>query len=203
MRLLYLLPQHIAGDIAVASPPAHDTHRTRSPKTSTRSPYESRFRLSLISSELHITHSVCRHLHIMSRPQSSHCDMSGRRTPKRRILVISSSELSSSSSSTVSVPSSQEKLVPVPSSREKLVRQGLLAGLSGKPFEDVKFFAFSRRAVTGQIDRPLPILANGALIRHASSHFNDGLIILPFSFFTLRQLLPRCPFCHNSHKQHN
>ena len=82
MRLLYLLPQHIAGGIAVSSPPAHNTHGKRSPKSGTRSLCASRFRRSLISSEFHSTHGVCRHLYIKSRPQSSHGLI-----PQRRIVV--------------------------------------------------------------------------------------------------------------------
>ncbi|KAI1796417.1 hypothetical protein LXA43DRAFT_618515 [Ganoderma leucocontextum] len=63
---------------------------------------------------------------------------------------------------------------PTLSSQEKHTREVLLASLSGKPFEDLKFYAFSRRTSAGQIDQPLPILANSTLIRHTSPHFNEG-----------------------------
>ena len=50
-------------------------------------------------------------------------------------------------------------------------RAALVASVSGRSFEDVKFFLFSRRARTGRVDTPLPLLANGALIRKAAPHF--------------------------------
>lgn len=56
--------------------------------------------------------------------------------------------------------------------RETLFQAALLASAGGTPFEDVKFFAFSRRRKGGIIDQPLPLLANSTCIRKASSHFS-------------------------------
>lgn len=58
------------------------------------------------------------------------------------------------------------------STREKITREVLLSTVSGKPFEDVKFFAFSRHSRKGTIDRPLPLISNSALIAHTSTHFS-------------------------------
>lgn len=59
-------------------------------------------------------------------------------------------------------------------SREKIQRAALLASTTGQSFEDVKFFAFSRCTRNDGIDTPLPLFANSALIRKASSHFDFG-----------------------------
>ncbi|KAI0645432.1 hypothetical protein C8Q79DRAFT_911621 [Trametes meyenii] len=56
--------------------------------------------------------------------------------------------------------------------REAVLRSALLASASGVPFEDVKFYAFSRRSASGLVDTPMPLLANSAHIRKASSHFD-------------------------------
>ncbi|RPD78281.1 hypothetical protein L226DRAFT_567942 [Lentinus tigrinus ALCF2SS1-7] len=48
----------------------------------------------------------------------------------------------------------------------------MLASITNGTFEDVKFYTFSRRTRAGTIDSPLPLYANSALIRKASSHFN-------------------------------
>ncbi|KAI0769671.1 hypothetical protein BD413DRAFT_477311 [Trametes elegans] len=71
--------------------------------------------------------------------------------------------------------------IPVASStREDVLQAALLASASGRPFEDVKFFAFSRLTHTGDVDTPLPLFANSTLIRKASSHF-DYLITQGFA----------------------
>ncbi|KAI1796420.1 hypothetical protein LXA43DRAFT_1057726 [Ganoderma leucocontextum] len=65
--------------------------------------------------------------------------------------------------------SDMQKVSPVASaSRDRVQRAALLASITGRSFEDVKFFAFSRRTRNGSIDTPLPLLANSALIRKAS-----------------------------------
>ncbi|CDO69307.1 hypothetical protein BN946_scf184976.g26 [Trametes cinnabarina] len=67
----------------------------------------------------------------------------------------------------------QVEVRPVASaSREELLRAALLASASGKSFEDLKFYVFSRRTRDGNVDRPLPVLANSVLLRKASSHFD-------------------------------
>ncbi|KAH9895071.1 hypothetical protein C8Q73DRAFT_645496 [Cubamyces lactineus] len=58
------------------------------------------------------------------------------------------------------------------SSREDVLRAALLASVNGSSFEDVKFFAFSRRNREGLVDKPMPVLANSTLLRKASSHFD-------------------------------
>ncbi|OJT09295.1 hypothetical protein TRAPUB_14292, partial [Trametes pubescens] len=58
------------------------------------------------------------------------------------------------------------------SSREAILQAALLASASGRSFEDVNFFVFSRRRLDGLVDHPLPLLANSTLIRKASSHFD-------------------------------
>ena len=59
-------------------------------------------------------------------------------------------------------------------SRDEVQRAVLLASVVGQPFEDVKFWVFSRRASDGTVDTPLPLLANSRLPRKASSHFGFG-----------------------------
>ena len=59
-----------------------------------------------------------------------------------------------------------------PLSREQVQRVTMMESIAGKPFEDVKFFAFSRRNIAGAIDTPLPLSANCRHIRRASSHFD-------------------------------
>ena len=69
-----------------------------------------------------------------------------------------------------------QEVSPVASaSRDQVQRAALLASLSGRSFEDVKFFAFSCRTRDGNASKPLPLLANSALLRKASSHFDFGL----------------------------
>ncbi|KAM5532554.1 hypothetical protein V8D89_013760 [Ganoderma adspersum] len=69
--------------------------------------------------------------------------------------------------------SDSQNISPVAStSRDQVQRAALLASVTGRSFEDVKFFAFSRRTRNGSVDTPLPLLANSALIRKASSHFD-------------------------------
>lgn len=71
--------------------------------------------------------------------------------------------------------SDSQTVPPVAStSRDQVQRAALLASVTGRPFEDVKFFAFSRRTRNGMVDAPLPLLANSALIHKASSHFDFG-----------------------------
>ena len=68
-------------------------------------------------------------------------------------------------------------------SRDQIQRAMMLASIAGQSFEDVKFFAFSRRNRTGRIDTPLPLLANSALIRKASPHFELGKSSKPPQFY--------------------
>lgn len=71
-----------------------------------------------------------------------------------------------------STPLATPALTEIPlATRETLFQTALLASAGGTPFEDVKFFAFSRRRKGGIIDQPLPLLANSTCIRKASSHF--------------------------------
>ncbi|KAI0690191.1 hypothetical protein C8T65DRAFT_817442, partial [Cerioporus squamosus] len=60
------------------------------------------------------------------------------------------------------------------SNPSSVVHQAFLASITGRAFEDVKFFAFSRRTLSapGTVDRPLPLLANSALLCSATSHFD-------------------------------
>ncbi|TFK94559.1 hypothetical protein K466DRAFT_475956 [Polyporus arcularius HHB13444] len=53
-----------------------------------------------------------------------------------------------------------------------VVHQAFLASITGRAFEDVKFFAFSRRTRTGSVDSPRPLLANSALLCSAAPHFD-------------------------------
>ncbi|KAI0745444.1 hypothetical protein C8Q76DRAFT_605875 [Earliella scabrosa] len=66
--------------------------------------------------------------------------------------------------------------IPVPLStatREQVSQYALLTSITGGTFEDVKFFAFSRRAASGEsVGTPRPLFGNSALIRKASSHFD-------------------------------
>ncbi|KAI0779797.1 hypothetical protein C8Q74DRAFT_1199511 [Fomes fomentarius] len=55
---------------------------------------------------------------------------------------------------------------------EQVHRAALLASVTGQCFEDVKFFAFSRRTQSGSVNTPLPLFANSTMIRKASSHFD-------------------------------
>ena len=67
------------------------------------------------------------------------------------------------------------QVTPVASITLKEVhRAALLASVTGRQFEDVKFFAYSRRTRNGAVDTPLPLLANSTLIRKASAHFDYG-----------------------------
>ena len=68
---------------------------------------------------------------------------------------------------TIPLPPSSVALPP----RVDVLRAALISSLSGQSLEDVKFFVFSRRTLTGSVDTPLPLLANSSLIRKASPHF--------------------------------
>ena len=59
-------------------------------------------------------------------------------------------------------------------SRAQLLQATVLASLTGKAFEDVKFFAFSRRARDGIVDQPKSLVANSSLVQKATSHFDPG-----------------------------
>ncbi|TBU29595.1 hypothetical protein BD311DRAFT_692770 [Dichomitus squalens] len=55
-------------------------------------------------------------------------------------------------------------------------RAAILASITGKPFEDVKFYAFSRRLRNRKaVGNALPLVANSALIRNVTAHFNPLL----------------------------
>lgn len=72
-----------------------------------------------------------------------------------------------------STPMATPALPEIPlATRETLFQTALLASAGGTPFEDVKFFAFSRWRKGGIIGQPLPLLANSTCIRKASSHFS-------------------------------
>ncbi|TBU64518.1 hypothetical protein BD310DRAFT_806323 [Dichomitus squalens] len=50
----------------------------------------------------------------------------------------------------------------------------ILANITGRPYDDVKFFAFSRRSRNGSVDTPLSLVANSRLVLKAAPHF--GLV---------------------------
>lgn len=64
--------------------------------------------------------------------------------------------------------------------REQVSQLAMLASITSGTFEDVKFYTFSRRTRAGNVDRPLPLYGNSALIRKASRHF-DGVLMQGFS----------------------
>ncbi|KAH9942342.1 uncharacterized protein BXZ73DRAFT_87955 [Epithele typhae] len=55
--------------------------------------------------------------------------------------------------------------------RDQVQRAAMLASVSGRSFEDIKFWAFSRRSHTGVVDEPLPLLANSGLLHKVTDHF--------------------------------
>ncbi|KAH9942345.1 uncharacterized protein BXZ73DRAFT_87961 [Epithele typhae] len=55
--------------------------------------------------------------------------------------------------------------------RDQVQRAAMLASVSGRSFEDIKFWAFSRRSYTGVVDKPLPLLANSGLLHKVTDHF--------------------------------
>ncbi|KAI1796418.1 hypothetical protein LXA43DRAFT_879681 [Ganoderma leucocontextum] len=61
--------------------------------------------------------------------------------------------------------------------REEVSQYTMLASIEGGTFEDVKFYAFSRRARSGRVDTPRVLFGNSALIRKASSHFDFGTFL--------------------------
>ncbi|KAI0690193.1 hypothetical protein C8T65DRAFT_672029 [Cerioporus squamosus] len=70
-------------------------------------------------------------------------------------------------------PASGDPPMPVNAmSREQVSQFAMLASMTQGNFEDVKFYAFSRRTRAGAVDKPLPLYANSALIRKASTHFD-------------------------------
>ncbi|KAL1942536.1 hypothetical protein VTO73DRAFT_6138 [Trametes versicolor] len=79
---------------------------------------------------------------------------------------------SKSSSNRVALPSWSPILPVASSSREAILKASLLASATGRSFEDVNFFVFSRRRLDGLVDHPLPLRANSSLIRKASPHFD-------------------------------
>ncbi|KAH9942346.1 uncharacterized protein BXZ73DRAFT_97759 [Epithele typhae] len=61
---------------------------------------------------------------------------------------------------------------PTPSpTRDEVQRATLLASLSGQQFEDLKFFAFSRRREGGIVDTPLPLFVSSPFIHRTTDHF--------------------------------
>ena len=57
----------------------------------------------------------------------------------------------------------------------QLHRTAILASITGQPFEDMKFFAFSRRTRTRKaVSKALPLVANSRFIRNATAHFDSG-----------------------------
>lgn len=71
-------------------------------------------------------------------------------------------------------------------------RAAILANISGKPYDDVKFFAFSRRTRDGAVDTPLPLVANSRLVRKAAPHFDLGTSHFSYkrvNFFLMEALL--------------
>ncbi|TBU29591.1 hypothetical protein BD311DRAFT_756443 [Dichomitus squalens] len=53
-------------------------------------------------------------------------------------------------------------------------RAAILANITGRPYDDIKFFAFSRRTQNGTVDIPLSLVANSRLVLKAAPHF--GLV---------------------------
>lgn len=84
----------------------------------------------------------------------------------------SKSTVKSSSDRAVVLPSWSPILPVASSSREAILKASLLASATGRSFEDVNFFVFSRRRLDGLVDHPLPLRANSSLIRKASPHFD-------------------------------
>ena len=57
----------------------------------------------------------------------------------------------------------------------QLHRAAILASITGQPFEDVNFYAFSRRTRTRKaVSKALPLVANSRFIRNATAHFDSG-----------------------------
>ncbi|KAH9942339.1 uncharacterized protein BXZ73DRAFT_74615 [Epithele typhae] len=55
--------------------------------------------------------------------------------------------------------------------KEQIQRAIMIASISGKPFEDLKIWAFSRRANTGIVDKPCALFANTTMMHKATDHF--------------------------------
>lgn len=53
----------------------------------------------------------------------------------------------------------------------EVLKYALVASARGQAFEDVKFYAFSRRNHSDTVDTPLPVYANSTLVKKASPHF--------------------------------
>ncbi|KAI0356217.1 hypothetical protein OH77DRAFT_1423820 [Trametes cingulata] len=56
--------------------------------------------------------------------------------------------------------------------REQVSQYAMLHSIRSGAFEDVKFYAFSRRGIKDLVNSPRPLFANSALICKASSHFD-------------------------------
>ena len=99
-----------------------------------------------------------------------------KKSAKRSHLKVALQKSSKAVASGTSVSSLLR--IPVPLStatREQVSQYALLTSITGGTFEDVKFFAFSRRAASGEsVGTPRPLFGNSALIRKASSHFDFG-----------------------------
>ncbi|TFK94586.1 hypothetical protein K466DRAFT_657618 [Polyporus arcularius HHB13444] len=76
-----------------------------------------------------------------------------------------------------------QKSIAIPS-RPQATQAALLSSLSGRPFEDMKFFAFSRRSRSKTVDTPRPILVNSMLLRSTSTHFEYGEWYCPIAALT-------------------
>lgn len=75
-------------------------------------------------------------------------------------------------------------------SREQVSELSMLASIRGGAFEDIKFYTFSRRTNDGDVDTPLALFGNSALIRKASTHFDFGALS-PYCAGTMLISFPR------------
>ncbi|KAI0779799.1 hypothetical protein C8Q74DRAFT_716517 [Fomes fomentarius] len=56
--------------------------------------------------------------------------------------------------------------------RDQVSRYAITASIDGGGFEDVKFFAFSRRTSQGKVVAPMPLFGNSTCIRKTAPHFD-------------------------------
>ena len=70
-------------------------------------------------------------------------------------------------------------------SRDQVSQYALTASIDEGGFEDVKFFAFSRRTAKGRVFAPRGLFGNSTCIRKAAPHF-DGGVSARLSLFPIR-----------------
>ncbi|RDX50130.1 hypothetical protein OH76DRAFT_1403001 [Lentinus brumalis] len=95
----------------------------------------------------------------------------GKKVPRSRSGVVPQRPVAGASVVPADLRLGAQAVPVVSRSRDEVQRTALLASVVGQPFEDVKFWVFSRRTLDGAADTPLPLLANSSLIRKASLHF--------------------------------